>query len=42
MGIMGSDNDWWLDVLKNGPASDYAAFFDIDWHPQKSPCRTSC
>lgn len=35
MGIMGSDNDWWLDVLENGPASDYAEFFDIDWHPVK-------
>ncbi|WAK00332.1 malto-oligosyltrehalose synthase [Methylobacter sp. YRD-M1] len=37
MGIMGSDNDWWLDVLENGPASDYAEFFDIDWHPLKKP-----
>ncbi len=35
MGIMGSDNRWWLDVLENGQASDYAAFFDIDWHPVK-------
>jgi (1->4)-alpha-D-glucan 1-alpha-D-glucosylmutase len=26
------DNDWWLDVLEKGEASDYARFFDIDWH----------
>ena len=32
--IMGDDNTWWMDVLENGPASDYAAFFDIDWTPQ--------
>ena len=31
MGVMGSDNAWWLDVLENGLASTYAAFFDIDW-----------
>ncbi len=24
-------NPWWRDVLRNGPASEYAAFFDIDW-----------
>ncbi|MGA9508672.1 MAG: malto-oligosyltrehalose synthase [Candidatus Sulfotelmatobacter sp.] len=35
MGIMGSDNAWWLDVLENGEASIYACFFDIDWHPLK-------
>jgi len=35
MGIMGSDNAWWLDVLENGEASAYAEFFDIDWYPQK-------
>src|SRR6185369_4097193 len=33
MGVMGADNAWWLDVLENGPASAYAEFFDIDWHP---------
>jgi (1->4)-alpha-D-glucan 1-alpha-D-glucosylmutase len=27
------DNDWWLDVLAKGEASDHARFFDIDWHP---------
>jgi (1->4)-alpha-D-glucan 1-alpha-D-glucosylmutase len=35
MGIMGSDNGWWLDVLENGEASAYADFFDIDWYPLK-------
>ena len=35
MGIMGSDNAWWLDVLENGESSLYASFFDIDWHPIK-------
>jgi len=35
MGVMGSDNAWWLDVLENGEASDYADFFDIDWNPIK-------
>ena len=35
MGVMGSDNQWWLDVLENGPASAYAEFFDIDWYPSQ-------
>jgi (1->4)-alpha-D-glucan 1-alpha-D-glucosylmutase len=35
MGVMGSDNAWWLDVLENGEASDFADFFDIDWEPVK-------
>jgi len=35
MGVMGSDNAWWLDVLENGEASDFADFFDIDWNPIK-------
>jgi (1->4)-alpha-D-glucan 1-alpha-D-glucosylmutase len=33
VGIMGSDNAWWMDVLENGQASQYAEFFDIDWTP---------
>jgi (1->4)-alpha-D-glucan 1-alpha-D-glucosylmutase len=36
MGVMGSDNAWWLDVLENGQASKYADFFDIDWEPLKA------
>jgi (1->4)-alpha-D-glucan 1-alpha-D-glucosylmutase len=35
MGVMGSDNAWWLDVLENGQSSVYAGFFDIDWNPSK-------
>lgn len=27
------ENPWWIDVLENGPASPYAHYFDIDWHP---------
>src|SRR5215471_2958099 len=34
MAVMGSDNAWWMDVMEHGPASAYAAFFDIDWTPQ--------
>ena len=30
---IGSDNERWLDVLENGPASPNAYFFDIDWYP---------
>jgi (1->4)-alpha-D-glucan 1-alpha-D-glucosylmutase len=33
MAIMGADNAWWLDVLENGQASNYAEYFDIDWYP---------
>jgi (1->4)-alpha-D-glucan 1-alpha-D-glucosylmutase len=35
MGVMGSDNVWWMDVLENGEASNYAEFLDIDWQPLK-------
>jgi len=32
---MGTDcsNEWWFDVLRNGPASRHAKWFDIDWKP---------
>jgi len=33
MGIAGSRNAWWTDVLENGPASPYSAHFDIEWEP---------
>jgi (1->4)-alpha-D-glucan 1-alpha-D-glucosylmutase len=39
MGVMDSDNAWWLDVLENGESSLYAGFFDIDWHPLKDELR---
>ena len=35
MCIAGSGNQWWNDVLENGPSSHYASFFDIDWSPPK-------
>src|ERR1700730_5906781 len=35
MGIGESRNQWWMDVLENGPSSKYAPYFDIDWHPLK-------
>lgn len=28
-------NQWWQDVLENGPSSPYARFFDVDWDPVK-------
>ena len=31
--VASSENPWWVDVLENGPASTYAAYFDSDWHP---------
>lgn len=27
-------NPWWCDVLRNGPSSRYAQWFDIIWHPR--------
>ncbi|WP_052223276.1 malto-oligosyltrehalose synthase [Novosphingobium malaysiense] len=31
MGVAGGENHWWQDVLRNGQASSYARYFDIDW-----------
>ncbi|WP_236795095.1 malto-oligosyltrehalose synthase [Amycolatopsis sp. GM8] len=28
---MAVPNPWWQDVLRYGPASEYASYFDIDW-----------
>src|SRR6185436_8419719 len=39
MGISKSSNQWWLDVLENGPSSPYSTFFDIDWRPVKAELR---
>lgn len=36
MGIGEPLNQWWMDVLENGPSSTYAPYFDIDWKPLKS------
>lgn len=35
MGVGGDDNQWWLSVLEHGQASPFAAYFDIDWKPEK-------
>ncbi len=35
MGISEPANGWWMDVLENGPCSEHASYFDIDWHPLK-------
>lgn len=32
MAVGGNANPWWLDVLKWGPSSPYAHFFDIQWN----------
>lgn len=39
MGVLQSDNAWWLDVLEKGQTSPYAKFFDIDWNPAKPELR---
>jgi (1->4)-alpha-D-glucan 1-alpha-D-glucosylmutase len=36
---VGSDNPWWMDVLKHGRGSRYAGYFDIDWEPEESSLR---
>ncbi len=35
MGIGDVCNTWWMDVLENGPSSNYASYFDIEWKPVK-------
>jgi (1->4)-alpha-D-glucan 1-alpha-D-glucosylmutase len=34
MGVGGTDNPLWLDVLEFGKASRYASWFDVDWDSQ--------
>jgi (1->4)-alpha-D-glucan 1-alpha-D-glucosylmutase len=36
MGIGTGGNQWWRDVLENGPGAAAARFFDIDWTPVKT------
>ncbi|ALG73316.1 alpha-amylase [Azospirillum thiophilum] len=31
MGVGGSDNEWWLNVLEWGEESPYSGYFDIEW-----------
>ena len=39
VGIGDSRNQWWMDVLENGPSSRFAPYFDIDWQPRKFDLR---
>ena len=39
VGIANDRNAWWMDVLENGPSSQYAGYFDIDWEPLKTDLR---
>src|SRR3989454_3952975 len=39
VGIADSRNEWWMDVLENGPSSGYAPYFDMDWEPRKFDLR---
>jgi len=39
MSIAESLNDWWQDVLENGPSSQYARYFDLDWNPPNPTLR---
>jgi (1->4)-alpha-D-glucan 1-alpha-D-glucosylmutase len=34
MSILGEQNLWWIDVMKNGPFSRFAKFFDIHWNSE--------
>lgn len=35
MGVGGSDNPLWLNVLEWGPDATHAGWFDIEWDPQR-------
>jgi (1->4)-alpha-D-glucan 1-alpha-D-glucosylmutase len=35
MGVGGSDNAWWLNILEWGQDSAYAGYMDIDWDPDR-------
>jgi (1->4)-alpha-D-glucan 1-alpha-D-glucosylmutase len=39
MGIGTTTNQWWRDVLENGPGSPGARYFDVDWAPVKAALR---
>jgi len=39
MTVVDRANEWWWDVLKQGPDSPYAPFFDIDWTPHDGRLR---
>ena len=39
MTVVDRANEWWWDVLRQGPDSPYAGFFDIDWSPHEDRLR---
>ncbi|MFN2587992.1 MAG: malto-oligosyltrehalose synthase [Actinomycetota bacterium] len=39
MAVSDPSNAWWWDVLKHGPDSRYASYFDIDWDPPEAALR---
>ena len=39
MGTASRLNQWWWEVLENGPSSPWAHFFDIDWNPPEAKLR---
>src|SRR5688500_13379043 len=39
LGIMGCGNQWWADLLENGPAAQTALYFDVDWRPNRASLR---
>lgn len=41
MAVTDPNNRWWWDVLKHGPGSRYASFFDIDWDPNEERLKRS-
>ena len=41
MAITEPANLWWWDVLKNGPSSRYASYFDVDWDPPQERFRNT-
>ncbi|MDA8283184.1 MAG: malto-oligosyltrehalose synthase [Actinomycetota bacterium] len=41
MAIAGAGNRWWWDVLRSGPSSRYARYFDVDWESHEAPLRNA-
>jgi (1->4)-alpha-D-glucan 1-alpha-D-glucosylmutase len=39
MCIAGAGNQWWEDILEDGPGSPFARYLDIDWNPPKTNLR---
>lgn len=39
MAIRGPENEWWWNVLENGPSSLFARYFDVDWEPPEEKLR---